>query len=175
MDYEGTDVEPIRRPLYQRVRRFAVLTTNDELRTLMWRLGEIVADRDCPNTINEDCKPLYGLVGDRLKERLLPLLAEYESRISRLQKSRDRLEALRITKDMSVSDKLRDFYFNLSEDDLQAIWNNGENDLPPNEKELVRIALRNKLGIRPSEGSALQICSKCHLVKDACACEKGWW
>jgi hypothetical protein len=141
----------------------------------MWRLGEIVADRDCPNTINEDCKPLYGLVGDRLKERLLPLLSEYESRISRLQKSRERLEALRITKEMSVSDQLRDFYFNLSEDDLQAIWNNGENDLPPNERELVRIALRNKLGIRPSEGSALQICSKCHLTKDACACEKGWW
>ena len=169
MDYDGADVEPIRRPLYQRIRQFAMLTTNDELRTLIWRLGEIVADRDCPNDINADCKPLYGLVGDRLKERLLPLLAEYESRISRLRKSRERIEALRITKEMSVSDQLRDFYFNLSEDDLQAIWNNGDNDLSASERELVRIALRNKLGIQPSPVSSLQICSKCHLNKDACA------
>ena len=175
MDYEGNDVEPIRRPLYQRIRRFAALTTNDELRTLVWRLGEIVAVRDCPNSINEECQPLYGLVGERLKDRLAPLLSDYESRIARLRKSRDRIEALRLTKDMTVNDQLRDFYFKLSEDDLQAIWNNGENSLPPNERELVRIALRNKLGIRPSEGSAVQICSKCFLAKNVCACEKGWW
>lgn len=149
MDYEGNDIEPIRRPLYKRVQRFAEMTSNDELRTLMLRLGEIVADQDCPNTINEDCKSLYGLVGDSLKARLLPLLSEYESRITRLQRSRERLEALRITKEMSVSDQLRDFYFNLCEDDLQAVWNNGMNDLPPSERELVRIALRSKLGIRP--------------------------
>jgi hypothetical protein len=173
MDYDGAEVDRIRRPLYQRIRRFAGLTINDELRTFMWRLGEVVGDRDCPNDINEDCKALFGLVGDRLKERLVPLLTEYESRVLRLRESRERIEALRITKEMSVSDQLREFYFNLSESDLQAVWNNGDNDLSASERKLVRIALRNKLGIRPTQGPLLQLCSKCHLVKDACTCEKG--
>ncbi|MBP6530462.1 MAG: hypothetical protein KA260_10100 [Burkholderiales bacterium] len=174
MDYDGNYVRPELLELYQRIRRFAGLTTNDEIRSLVWRLGEVVSDDDCPSSIAADCAGLYGLVGEQLKRQLTPLLSDYESRITRLRKSRDRVEAVRISKDMVVSDQLRDFYFKLSEDDLQTIWNNGDNELPTNEKELVRIALRDKLGIRLGEKTTPEICSVCFLIKTACVCERGW-
>ena len=161
--------------IYSRIRRFTELTSNEELRSLMWRLGEIVADQDCSEEIVADCKVLYGLVGEELKGKLIPLLADHESRIARKRKSRDRFEAVRVSKDLTLANELRDFYFSLSEDDLQAIWNNGENALPSNEKNLVRIALRNKLGIAAPPSGSPEICSQCFLPKSNCVCERGWW
>jgi hypothetical protein len=167
-------LSPGRKEIYDRIQRFTALTNNEELRELMWRLGEIVADRDCSEEIVSECKALYGLVGDALKAKLIPLLADHESRISRKRKSRDRFEALRLNKDLSIANQLRDFYFSLSEDDLQAIWNNGENQLPETERDLVRIALRNKLGITAASATSQEVCSQCFLQKSNCVCERGW-
>jgi len=171
----GTRLSSEKSEIYSRLRRFTELTNNEELRSLMWRLGEIVADRDCSEEIVSDCKALYGLVGVELKEKLIPLLADHESHIARKRRSRDRFEAVRVTKDLTLANQLRDFYFSLSEDDLQAIWNNGENALPPEEKDLVRIALRNKLGITAPPPGSPEVCSQCFLPKSNCVCERGWW
>ncbi len=172
---DGFQLSPDRKEIYGRIRRFAALTNNEELRSLMWRLGEVVADRDCSEVIASECKALYGLVGEALKAKLVPLLADHESRIARKRKSMDRFEAVRVTKDLSLANQLRDFYFSLSEDDLQVIWNNGENQLPEDEKNLVRIALRNKLGIAVTPASSTEVCSQCFLPKSSCVCERGWW
>jgi len=64
--------------------------------------------------------------------------------------SHDRIKALHVAKEMAINDCLRTFYFDLPERDLQVIWNDGENDLPADEQKLVRIAIRNKLGIQKS-------------------------
>lgn len=171
---EELTLPPARQQLLARTRKFSEFTRDEELRSQMWRLGEIVTDRDCPDTILEDCGALYGLVGQVLKARLAALLPELESRVSRNRKSRDRIDAIRVSKSLIVQDKLRDFYFAMSEHDLHTIWNGGENDLPSHEKELVRIALRNKIGIGPTL-KLPEICSKCFLLKANCVCERGWW
>lgn len=163
-----------RRLLLDRILKFSRLTTHVELRAQMWRLSETVRDRDCPESIVEDCQPLYGLVGNALAAKLAALLPELESRVARNYKSRDRIEAIAVTKSLLMQDSLRDFYFNMSESDLQSIWNAGDNELPIAEKELVRIALRKKIGIE-SANSPPQICPHCFLPRKTCICERGWW
>jgi hypothetical protein len=53
-----------RRLLLERILNFSRQTTHLELRAQMWRLSETVRDRDCPESIVDDCQPLYGLVGN---------------------------------------------------------------------------------------------------------------
>jgi len=164
-----------RNALLARIRRFTSLTRNDELRALVWRLGELVADEECPVSIVEACKSnLNGLVGAELQEKLLSLLADYESRVDRLRKRRGRMEAIRLSRDMTLHNQRRDFYFGLSEDDLHAIWNGGENDLSKQDRELVRLALRNRLGIAAAVEPGVAVCPTCFLPVPNCVCERGW-
>jgi hypothetical protein len=174
MDLAETPMPADRRRLVKRVREYLQLTHDEALRAQMWRLGQFVSDRDCPTNIADQCRPLYGLVGEALKAKLNALLPLLESRVARNRKSRDRIDAISVSKSMLQHDAVREFYFAMSEADLQTIWNNGENDLPTNERELVRVALRNKMGIGHM-GSLPQVCSQCFVPKDNCVCERGWW
>ena len=163
-----------RKRLVKRVREFSQIARDEELRALMWRLGQVVADRDCSDVIARECQSLYGLVGSSLKTKLNALLPILESRVARNRKSKDRIDAIKISKSMLQQDALREFYFAMSEADLQTIWNNGENDLSLSERELVRIALRSKLGIS-DVGAPPQVCPQCFVPKQNCVCERGWW
>lgn len=66
----------------------------------------------------------------------------------RVNASRDRANAEKISAEMQLHDKVREFYFSLSEEDLTTLWNNGDNELPDVDREVVRIALRSKRGIK---------------------------
>lgn len=68
--------------------------------------------------------------------------------LGRVKESRDRKNAEKISLDLEIQNKLREFYFSLPENELKAVWNNGENDLTEIEREIAKIALRNKLGIK---------------------------
>ena len=167
------DISTERERLLKRAREFSTLTRDEDLRAQMWRLIRIVADRDCPEDISTLCKSLYGLIEDALKQQLGELLPVLESQVSRNQTSRDRLDATEVSKSLLQHDALRDFYFAKSEADLQRIWNHGDNDLPASEKELVRVALRNKMGIGPASPPP-GVCPHCFVPNHNCVCESGW-
>jgi hypothetical protein len=168
------EMSPDRQRLLKRAREFCHLTRDEELRAQMWRLSQVVADRDCPQDIATRCNPLYGLIGDALKRKLTALLPLLESQVTRNQQSRDRIDAIMVSKSLLQQDALRDFYFEMSEADLQTIWDHDKNDLPASEKDLVRAALRNKKGIG-SASAPPEICPRCFVPKQNCVCERGWW
>lgn len=66
----------------------------------------------------------------------------------RVRTNRDRANAKKISVELEIQNQLREFYFSLPEDDLKVLWNGGDNELLDTEREIVRIALRNKLGIK---------------------------
>lgn len=67
--------------------------------------------------------------------------------MARVKVARDRQNAEKITESLTLQDQLREFYWSLPEEELKKIWNNGNNELPDVEKQIVRIALRKYLNI----------------------------
>lgn len=67
--------------------------------------------------------------------------------MARVKASRDHQNAEKITESLILQDQLREVYWSLPEEELKKIWNNGNNELPDIEKQIVRIALRKRLGI----------------------------
>ena len=68
--------------------------------------------------------------------------------LDRVNARRDRKNAEEISLDLEAQNKLREFYFSLKENELKEVWNNGDNDLTETEREIAKIALRDKLGIK---------------------------
>lgn len=66
--------------------------------------------------------------------------------LDRVKEARDRANVEKISEELEAQNKLRDFYFSLQVSDLKAIWNKGDNELTDSEREIARIALRNKMG-----------------------------
>ena len=68
--------------------------------------------------------------------------------LDRVKQARDRANVEKVSVELEVQNKLREFYFSLPESDLKEIWNNGNNELTDSEREIARIALRNKMGMK---------------------------
>ena len=66
--------------------------------------------------------------------------------LKKVNNARDRANVEKISEELEAQNKLRDFYFSMQVGDLKAIWNNGDNELTDSEREIARIALRNKMG-----------------------------
>ena len=66
--------------------------------------------------------------------------------LDRVKEARDRANVEKISEELEAQNKLRGFYFSLQVSDLKAIWNKGDNELTDSEREIARIALRNKMG-----------------------------
>ena len=68
--------------------------------------------------------------------------------LDRVKEARDRANVEKVSEELEAQNKLRDFYFSMQESDLKAIWNKGDNELTDSEREIARIALRNKMGMK---------------------------
>ena len=159
--------------LEARIQNFVAKISPDnvEMRVLMRRLLRVIQDRDCSDDILHDCEALYGLTGSGLKTALVPLIADYEAQILAARSDRDRIESFRLNKELLMDNHLRDFYFSLAREELERVWKNGENDLAETERNLVRMALRNKLGLGHA-GESVEFCSGCLLPKEGCICNQ---
>lgn len=62
--------------------------------------------------------------------------------------TRDKRNAEALAVEMAATDALSGYYAALDIDELQKLWNSGKNELEEPDRTLVRIALRNKLGVR---------------------------
>ncbi len=163
--------------LLARIRKFIASTRDWNLRTSMSQLESIVADPDCLIEVIDACRPLHGLKGHQLVERLDQLLPELRSRLAQRRRElqaqqeevHSRISAIVLARDATIHDHLRDFYFGRTTEDLEILWNHGGNDISENEKKLISIALRDRLrrtdvsatAPTPSPDQLTGMCPKC--------------
>lgn len=101
-------------------------------------------------TLKRDCKNVPRLnftLGVCLNYRKW-IAQKRQEILKRVKASRGRKNAEKISAELRLQNQLREFYFSLPENELKTLWNNGDNELTDADNDLVRIALRNKLGIK---------------------------
>lgn len=84
----------------------------------------------------------------KMTEHDKTVLLEYLRRAHKIHlNSSGRAKVKTITQELNELDELSNRYFSMPLDELRVLWDNGKNELEGEERELVRIAIRNKSGI----------------------------
>jgi len=95
----------------------------------------------------------------------------------RLQDEQRRKEnRKRINERKSYLLQRKKYYRELNGIDLDQEWaDRDENDLLPDEKELLRNIVRERKGITPAYGSIVEVCRSCGEVGENCTCGRSWF
>ena len=72
------------------------------------------------------------------------LIRPYEIVNEKIKSARDRLNALKVNQKLQEADELRNKYFKMDKSQLLDLWNSGNNDFEEDEREIIKIAIKNK-------------------------------
>ena len=166
---------PKRRELARCIWSLLPQVRDAELHRLLWRLVFVIQDLDCPETSVAECRSLFDSSRRDLAEKLVVALPRFEQEREDVRKKRDRINASRVTESQLEQERLYQFYSAMSVDELSAVWSNKKDDLPAQERDVVRAVMRNRTGIGQSSERPRELCGHCFLAKANCVCERGWW
>lgn len=73
-------------------------------------------------------------------------------------------------------DTRRKYYESLTEEGLDAVWENREIMIIEEEElNVMRTVLRQKKGISPVPAPNIKVCPQCKMVGDNCTCGRTWY
>lgn len=72
------------------------------------------------------------------------LIRPYEIVNEKVKTARDRLNALKVNQKLEEADAFRNKYFMMDKPQLLKLWNSGNNDFEDEEREIIKIAIKNK-------------------------------